>query len=316
MARLVQRICALPDFPPTRSSTSTSRPFRPTRSRGSASPGSVRASSPIRWRGSRTRGAGRSSGSGAARSPGPGTTTPITPRSPQGYVSITPLQLDLTNHAAAAKPCATGGSRTDRDRRLPGVPLAAGRDTAAQGHPRHGGAARHRHRSPASASSPNRSSTRPTRTPRCRSARGRPSPSPSSRRGPANCCGSPGASGCSRSVPVRGTRPRCSSMLAETVFSIERIAELARHARTRCCAGSASTTSRILHGDGSLGWKPNAPYDGIIVAAASPAIPQPLVEQWSPGGRMVIPVGSPGRPGAHPGDPTPRGGGFDEHPDR
>ena len=47
----------------------------------------------------------------------------------------------------------------------------------------------------------------------------------------------------------------------------------------------------ILHGDGSLGWRPNAPYDGIIVAAASPSLPKPLVEQLVAGGRLVIPIG-------------------------
>ncbi len=47
----------------------------------------------------------------------------------------------------------------------------------------------------------------------------------------------------------------------------------------------------ILVGDGTLGWRPFAPYDAILVAAASPEIPAPLVEQLAPGGRMVIPLG-------------------------
>ena len=81
------------------------------------------------------------------------------------------------------------------------------------------------------------------------------------------------------------------SMLAESVFSIERIAELARRAhevlRTAGC-----TNVSVLHADGTLGWRPDAPYQGIVVSAASPAVPKTLVDQLASGGRMVIPVGS------------------------
>lgn len=81
------------------------------------------------------------------------------------------------------------------------------------------------------------------------------------------------------------------SMLAESVFSVERIADLARRAH-EVIRGLGLANVSIMHGDGSLGWRPNAPYDGIVVSAASPAIPGPLVAQLTPGGRLVIPVGS------------------------
>jgi protein-L-isoaspartate(D-aspartate) O-methyltransferase len=80
------------------------------------------------------------------------------------------------------------------------------------------------------------------------------------------------------------------SMLAETVFSIERIAELARRAHDVIRELGLNNIT-IMHGDGSLGWRPNSPYDAIVVSAASPAIPKPVIEQLAPGGRLVIPVG-------------------------
>lgn len=51
----------------------------------------------------------------------------------------------------------------------------------------------------------------------------------------------------------------------------------------------------VHHGDGSQGWPAHAPYDAIIVAAGAPVVPQPLLEQLSSQGRMVIPVGEPGQ---------------------
>jgi protein-L-isoaspartate(D-aspartate) O-methyltransferase len=80
------------------------------------------------------------------------------------------------------------------------------------------------------------------------------------------------------------------SMLAETVFSIERLPELARRAH-EVLRSQHYDNLTVMHGDGTLGWKPAAPYDGIIVSAASPTVPTPLLDQLAPGGRMVIPVG-------------------------
>jgi protein-L-isoaspartate(D-aspartate) O-methyltransferase len=80
------------------------------------------------------------------------------------------------------------------------------------------------------------------------------------------------------------------AMLAESVFSIERLPDLARHAREVLRETGYNNVS-VIHGDGTMGYKPSAPYHGIVVSAGSPSIPQPLVEQLTPGGRMVIPIG-------------------------
>jgi protein-L-isoaspartate(D-aspartate) O-methyltransferase len=44
-------------------------------------------------------------------------------------------------------------------------------------------------------------------------------------------------------------------------------------------------------GDGTLGWRAYAPYDAMVVAAASPEVPQPLLEQLAPNGRLLLPLG-------------------------
>jgi protein-L-isoaspartate(D-aspartate) O-methyltransferase len=80
------------------------------------------------------------------------------------------------------------------------------------------------------------------------------------------------------------------SLLAGSVFSVERIPALAQSARAALDAAGIRNVS-IFVGDGTLGWRPYAPYDAILVSAASPAIPQPLVDQLAPGGRMVVPIG-------------------------
>jgi protein-L-isoaspartate(D-aspartate) O-methyltransferase len=74
------------------------------------------------------------------------------------------------------------------------------------------------------------------------------------------------------------------------VFSVERVSHLAQSART-ALANSGIRNVTVFVGDGTLGWRSFAPYDAILVSAASPEIPAPLVEQLAPGGRMVIPLG-------------------------
>lgn len=80
------------------------------------------------------------------------------------------------------------------------------------------------------------------------------------------------------------------SQLAGAVFSIERIAALADAARA-ALRETGSTNVTVLVGDGTLGWRGTAPFDAIIVSAASPDAPAPLLAQLAPGGRLVIPIG-------------------------
>ena len=75
------------------------------------------------------------------------------------------------------------------------------------------------------------------------------------------------------------------------VFSVERVPHLAQQAKG-ALAGAGIRNVTVLVGDGTLGWRPFAPYDAILVSAASPAAPAPLIEQLATGGRMVIPLGN------------------------
>jgi protein-L-isoaspartate(D-aspartate) O-methyltransferase len=79
--------------------------------------------------------------------------------------------------------------------------------------------------------------------------------------------------------------------LADRVFSVERIASLAASARKILDKLNIYNVA-IRVGDGSYGWKEEAPFDAIITTAAVPEIPQYLVEQLTVGGRMVVPVGN------------------------
>lgn len=80
------------------------------------------------------------------------------------------------------------------------------------------------------------------------------------------------------------------SRVAAQVYAIERIADLAREAQARIRhLGIYNATIKCF--DGTLGWAAHAPYDGILVAAGGPTIPEPLVNQLKVGGRLVVPVG-------------------------
>jgi protein-L-isoaspartate(D-aspartate) O-methyltransferase len=84
-----------------------------------------------------------------------------------------------------------------------------------------------------------------------------------------------------------------AAMLAEIVrqvYSIELIPDLGRPAAQRLAAlGYGNVEVRV--GDGYAGWPEKAPFDAIVVTAAAPQVPEALVAQLAPGGRMVIPVG-------------------------
>ena len=78
--------------------------------------------------------------------------------------------------------------------------------------------------------------------------------------------------------------------LAEQVFSIERIAQLAAGARKRLDALNCFNVAMRV-GDGTYGWREESPFDGIMVTAGAPKVPAILMEQLAVGGRLVIPTG-------------------------
>jgi protein-L-isoaspartate(D-aspartate) O-methyltransferase len=86
-----------------------------------------------------------------------------------------------------------------------------------------------------------------------------------------------------------GDSPRSTWGHVYTVEIVQDLADLAR--RTIMKAGYGDRVT-IIHGDGSTGLAQEAPYDRIIVTAAAPDVPKPLVEQLKPGGIMLIPVGN------------------------
>jgi protein-L-isoaspartate(D-aspartate) O-methyltransferase len=80
------------------------------------------------------------------------------------------------------------------------------------------------------------------------------------------------------------------ALVAGQVFALERLSELARGAQSLVRSlGIHNTTIKWF--DGTVGWSEYAPYRGILVAAGSPEVPQPLIGQLTLGGKLVIPVG-------------------------
>jgi protein-L-isoaspartate(D-aspartate) O-methyltransferase len=84
------------------------------------------------------------------------------------------------------------------------------------------------------------------------------------------------------------------SPFVKFLYSIERIGALLERARARLKELNIRNV-HLRHGDGFQGWVAHAPYDGILMAAAPLAIPEVLLNQLGPGGRLIAPVGPEGR---------------------
>lgn len=89
-----------------------------------------------------------------------------------------------------------------------------------------------------------------------------------------------------------GYQAAVASKMAGSVYTMEIYRDLADSARERLEALEYKNV-HSRYGDGYFGWKEKAPFDAIIVTAAADHIPPPLIEQLRPGGRLIIPLGSP-----------------------
>jgi protein-L-isoaspartate(D-aspartate) O-methyltransferase len=79
--------------------------------------------------------------------------------------------------------------------------------------------------------------------------------------------------------------------LARAVYTVERVAPLLEKSK-QLLESLGYTNIRLKVSDGTLGWEEFAPYDAIMVTAGAPEIPQPLLDQLSEGGRLIIPIGN------------------------
>jgi protein-L-isoaspartate(D-aspartate) O-methyltransferase len=82
--------------------------------------------------------------------------------------------------------------------------------------------------------------------------------------------------------------------LVDRLYTIERVEALVARAKERIKELNIRNV-RFRHGDGTLGWKAHAPFDGILVAAAPLVVPEELIKQLKVGGRLLVPVGPEGQ---------------------
>lgn len=78
--------------------------------------------------------------------------------------------------------------------------------------------------------------------------------------------------------------------MSDRVYSIDRVRELSKRAR-KVLDDLSIRNAALMVGDGTIGWRKYAPFDVIVVSAASPSVPPALIDQLTDGGRMLIPVG-------------------------
>jgi len=81
------------------------------------------------------------------------------------------------------------------------------------------------------------------------------------------------------------------ALMADRVYSVERVRELSQKARQALDAQEIRNVA-LLVGDGSIGWRKYAPFPVVVVSAASPSVPPALLDQLADPGRMLIPIGS------------------------
>jgi protein-L-isoaspartate(D-aspartate) O-methyltransferase len=86
-----------------------------------------------------------------------------------------------------------------------------------------------------------------------------------------------------------GYQSAVMAAMGASVWSVEIVEEFAQAARLRLAALDLDVDVRV--GDGTRGWPEHAPFDKILVTAAAASVPQPLIDQLRPGGRIVIPLG-------------------------